>query len=389
MTTLARKLLPAMALILALAALASLALGQDATPEATPPVALATNTPDTPQEVPVPAVTPSVTEIATVGNVTAINIGDTANGELTVNAPSAIYSFAAKAGDIVAITMTSSDIDSYLQFGDAQGNPLAAADDGAGGLNARMGPYQIPTDGTYVIVAESFGFVLAIDKKVETGKFKLTVQKFDPQTITYPGNADGKLDVDTPLQTYKATLNAGDVIVARMRSEDIDSFLSLSEAARISGLVVRNDDFGSGSNSQIGPYIVPETGDYLLTATSFASNVQGSYKLSLDKLTAKPIAYGDKVDDEISDADPAIVYSFTGAAGDRINAVVAGEGDLDTMMTLLGPDGAQVAFNDEANGHNPALQGQALPSDGAYTLVVQPFAAGQTGKYHIEFDKAS
>src|SRR4051812_37470005 len=100
MTSLVRKLLPAMALILALAALATMALGQDATPEATP-VVLATNTPDTPQEVPVPAVTPAVTEIATVGNVQTIDIGDTADGELTANAPSVIYSFAAKAGDIV------------------------------------------------------------------------------------------------------------------------------------------------------------------------------------------------------------------------------------------------------------------------------------------------
>ncbi len=388
MTTLARKLLPALALILALAALATLALGQDATPEATP-VVLATNTPAGPQEVPVPAVTPAVTEIATVGNVQTINIGDTADGELTANAPSEIFTFAAKAGDIVAITMTSSDVDAYLQFGDAQGNPLAAADDGAGGLNARLGPFQIPTDGNYLVVAESFGFVLAIDKKVETGKFKLKVQKFDPQTIAYPGTADGKLDVDSPLQAYKVTLNAGDVIVTRMRSEDIDSFLVLSQADKISGLVVKNDDFGTGSNAQIGPYIVPETGNYLLTATSFASNVQGSYKLSLDKLASKPIKYGDKVDDEISDTDPAIVYTFDGATGDKVTAVVTGVGDLDTMMTLLGPNGAQVAFNDETNGHNPAIQGQSLPGDGSYTLVVQPFAAGQTGKYHMEINKAS
>ncbi len=87
-----------------------------------------------------------------------ISIGQTVNGYLTRGARDG-WSFYGIGGTRVTITMTSSEVDSFLELWSPAGAILTDDDDGAGFPNAQISSYRLPTSGTYVIVARSFGDV--------------------------------------------------------------------------------------------------------------------------------------------------------------------------------------------------------------------------------------
>jgi hypothetical protein len=96
-----------------------------------------------------------------------ITIGQTVNGYLTLGTRDE-WSFSGTAGTRVTITLTSSDIDSVLELWGPSGSMLTD-DDGAGYPNARISSYRLPTTGTYIIVARSFG-------DHDEGPYTLTLQ---------------------------------------------------------------------------------------------------------------------------------------------------------------------------------------------------------------------
>jgi hypothetical protein len=81
------------------------------------------------------------------------------------------YVFEARAGDRIAVRMSSSDFDTYLMV--ASGTPedldiLASDDDSAGGTDAQL-EFVFPSDGTYTLLANSY------DRA--TGDYLLTVSR--------------------------------------------------------------------------------------------------------------------------------------------------------------------------------------------------------------------
>jgi outer membrane protein assembly factor BamB len=120
---------------------------------------------------------------------TPISIGQTVNGNLTTNdCPLGdgtfydTYSFSGTAGQQVAVSMTSSDFDTYLILNRPDGSTLAENDDGGGGTNSRIPPgggfITLPTTGTYTIWANAF------DPEDTTGAYSLTLSVPIPRTLT-------------------------------------------------------------------------------------------------------------------------------------------------------------------------------------------------------------
>ena len=108
------------------------------------------------------------------------------------------------------------------------------------------------------------------------------------------------------------------------------------------------------------------------------------------------IAYGDAVRGAITDTVVEVEYTFLGTAGDVVTiAMIAAPnvGDLDPFLSLIGPDGEEVAFNDdfsfgdsETNSRNAAIANFELPDTGNYTIVATRFsrALGSTqGEYDL------
>lgn len=120
---------------------------------------------------------------------TPISIGQTVNGNLTTSACPLgdgtfynAYSFNGTAGQQIAVSMTSSDFDTYLFLNRPDGSTLAENDDGGGGRNSRIPPggsfIILPVTGTYTIWANAF------DATDTTGAYSLTVSVPVLRTLT-------------------------------------------------------------------------------------------------------------------------------------------------------------------------------------------------------------
>lgn len=90
----------------------------------------------------------------------------------------------------------------------------------------------------------------------------------------------------------------------------------------------------------------------------------------------------------IQEAGDVDMFSFAGTAGQvydiRVWARALGS-PLDSVLTLLGPDGAAVAADDDAAGVDSTLRA-TLPADGTYTIHVRDHLnrGGETFAYRVE-----
>lgn len=111
------------------------------------------------------------------------------------------------------------------------------------------------------------------------------------------------------------------------------------------------------------------------------------------QVSSQPLTLGQTVSTTLTVSDPVYAergthyrgYSFSGAAGDRVELRVASE-SMDTYLILLGPDGLEVARDDDSGGNLDARVVVSLPSAGPYTLVATTFGAGATGDLSVFVD---
>jgi outer membrane protein assembly factor BamB len=184
-----------------------------------------------------------------------ISIGQTVNGNLTTgDCPLGDgtfydpYSFTATAGQQVAISMTSSQFDTFLILNRPDGSVLSVDDDGGGGTNSRIpggaGFITLPVSGTYTIWANAFS------PSNTTGSYSLTLSAPAPRTLTVassnpnsgivvsvsPSDNNGLSNGTTPFtRTYNefttVTLNApgsaaGGLIFLKWQKDGVDSSTS-------------------------------------------------------------------------------------------------------------------------------------------------------------------
>lgn len=207
--------------------------------------------------------------------------------------------------------------------------------------------------------------------------------------------AAAALTVDAPVeglfteaatdQTWTFSASAGDEIT--VSAVELSRAGVLDLALRLLGPdgqeIASNDDqlglnlFGV-LDAQISAQVLPTSGTYTAIVTRVAGS--GIYSLGVTALRSLPAAEGDviRVEGELSDAIPAHTWEFEGSAGQTLTLTMQpGEGSLDPMLLLYGPDGELVAWNDDAAdvdmGTTAQIVLQTLPADGTYRLDATRF----------------
>jgi hypothetical protein len=298
------------------------------------------------------------------GGGTTIRLGDTLQGLLSTGEREVKYTFEGEQGEYVTITMIQVDsMDPYLRLEDARGTVLAQDDDSAGSLNSRIGPFRLPANGTYTIVATSLG-------GRDTGEFTLSLQAPVVQRTEYGQRITGEL---TPLESqaeYTFYAEAGTVISIDLISNDFDAYLTLASANPRSTLIT-DDDSGIDRNARIGPYVLPDDGDYQIVVSAFGS-AEGEYALTLNRVDAAPVEVGASVRTQIS-GDQAAYFSFEGQAGDVVDVRVDTGGQLDTALSVITPTSRQIASADDVDDSlDPFVSNVILTETGTYFVSVQP-----------------
>ncbi|MDX2162000.1 MAG: pre-peptidase C-terminal domain-containing protein [bacterium] len=86
------------------------------------------------------------------------------------------------------------------------------------------------------------------------------------------------------------------------------------------------------------------------------------------------------IEGNINDAIPLARYSFTGSRDEGVAITMdTTSGSLDPFVILYGPDGSQIASNDDrAPGERNAAISISLPASGTYTIEATRFSQGET-----------
>lgn len=229
---------------------------------------------------------------------TPIRAGQTVQGELTSddakmedNSYYDLYTFQAKRGQRVTITMRSSAFDSYLAFGqieDASFSTLESDDDSGGGEDATI-EFNIPRDGEYAIRANSLfedvtgSYSVQLEVGTAPPPVPLTFAQIRVgQTVNGElAASDPTLDDDSHFDLYRFNGKQGDKLVIVMKSTVFDTYLAVGrmEDDEFSSLET-NDDGAGGTDSRI-EITLEQDGEYVIRANSLFAKALGVYTINL------------------------------------------------------------------------------------------------------------
>ena len=211
------------------------------------------------------------------------------------------FSYMGRAGEVITVTMRSSDLDSWLVIDDPNGPLDEYNDDGAGGNDAEL-TITLPHAGRYIILANT------VSKGV-TGSYTLTVASGGSSGViarnTSSTNVLSMADIGRlPLprinmgQTIDGTLSptdilrddstytdgfiyqgrAGEQITVTMRSSDFDAWLVVDDP---NGPLHEHNDDGAGGTDAMLTVTLPHDGSYIILANVVQKRTTGRYTLTL------------------------------------------------------------------------------------------------------------
>jgi len=227
----------------------------------------------------------------------------------------------------------------------------------------------------------------------------------------------GSLSADLPrmddgsfFSMHSLRLNAGDRVVATMRSSDFDSYLLLmirdGESVR---LLAENDDH-EGLNARIA-FRAESAAEYILVANSAGAGEVGDYQISVEiqpstsvsqpqptaQQQARPVAIniGQTVSGSlISGTSPRLaddtlynVHTFEGREGDVVEISLMSS-DFDAYLILTDGAGNSVAFDDDSGqGYNSLLR-VTLPSTGRFSILANCVGSEESGRYELSLARS-
>ena len=292
----------------------------------------------------------------------SIGVGDTLDAVLPPTG-TAEYRFIGEQGQYVTISLVSDDFDAYVTLLDANNNQIASDDDSGEGFNARIGPIRLEAGGVYTIEASSLG-------GSGGGAYTLSVASAAVRRIDFGQPITGELSETEPTTIYVFAAQAGEAISIELNSDDFDAYLSL-DADNPRRNLTADDDSGVGYNARIAPYIIPESGEYSITASRLYSSETGSYTLLLDQVNPEPLTLGTSQEIIMRNSQP-LYYSFEGRVDQIVSIQADSNNTLDTTLSLVGPESRVIASDDNSGGFNdPAINDVILDADGTYFITLQ------------------
>lgn len=214
-----------------------------------------------------------------------LNRDEPVTGQFTPDNPTFSYIFTARAGDLMAANLFSSDeysgIVPELRLLDLDLRTLA---EGTGSRFATLRA-AIPRSGTYILQASntraggSGGYNLRL-----TGT-PVDVSKLPVRVIGYNEQVRSIITANEPVTYYRFSGKAGERVTIEMTatSGNLDPFLILTDANLSEELSV-NDNTGATRNARIVRYRIEKDGDFLIIAARAGlanGTTQGGFDLSL------------------------------------------------------------------------------------------------------------
>lgn len=206
----------------------------------------------------------------------------------------------------------------------------------------------------------------------------------------------GNIEYGSDADWLRVSLAAGQTYRFQARSASGDGALAdpVIRLLDASGTeLASDDDSGDGFNSYL-EFTAPHAGNYFIETHSFDSNATGAYDVSVaagdipaDATTDAVLsADGDSREGVIAPAGDHDWYRMDMKAGQSVRIGLDSSGDNgigDPMLVVHGPDGAELASDDDGgDGLNSWLEFTA-PSAGTYYVEAKAFSEDATGGYTV------
>ncbi len=316
----------------------------------------------------------------TVGNTGNIEPGQTVEAVLT---PGTFddWTFVAEVGQVfsVALYAEADSFDTTLRLLDADNFEIEYNDDGGPGLNSMVRGWTVPADGAYTIRVGSYS-------GSSGGAYALAVEPGD-QFLLLDAWRQGELILGEPAEGH---FQGGVTTHAWTFDVDADQFLAVDYTA---------DDLTSLYIEVIGPegdyygYLEPglplyfeQAGQYFLFVEGYGAS---DYTLTLSEAEPPPVNTGNIEAGQTIEAElaPAATDEWTlvAEAGQVFSIAVYAEGNnFDTTLSIVDPDGSEIAFDDDgATNLNSMLRGWRSPADGAFVIHVASYSGRGGGPYAL------
>ncbi len=372
-----------------------------------------------------------------ISTATSLVPGSSVVGQIEAAGERDSYTFFVRSGQGVQLSMWrggASNLDPYLSLYAPDGSPVVEDDNGAGDGSSAFLRLVLDQTGEYTVVASGASGT--------TGAYGLELQFFTPQPTPQPTSQPAPTaaaPAGTPISpgssivgtinspgesvTYAFTLETRQGVQFSMwrgGASTLDPYLNLYAP---DGSLIAADDNGAGDGSSAFlRLILNQPGTYTLVASG-ANNTTGTYGLAMEVFApdpqeqpseapvqptpsdsdptptpapapqpgatgpATPLVAGVGVVGTIDAPDTQHIYSFAGSAEQSVYISMwpGGTGTIDPAFSLIGPDGAVVAQDDNGAGDGvTAYLALNLPSDGTY-LIVASGVEGTTGTYGLEY----
>lgn len=204
--------------------------------------------------------------------------------------------------------------------------------------------------------------------------------------IEYTQTVEGSLGPDSSAAFYTFRGQQGDTITISMKALTFNAYLTLIDS--YGSEIAWDDDSGGYPDALLGPYRLPQTGDYQIRASSYDSQPRGAFTLRLNKTNVENLTFGESAEITFTERDVAVYFAFDGTAGDVLNIVVNSDGKLDTRLRVRGAgDSYDLAADDDSGaGFDPEISRLIVPYDNQYIIAVEPYAPGMTGTVRLNIE---
>ncbi len=304
----------------------------------------------------------------------ALTTGQPASAELTAGWSDG-WTYTSPGGEYVAASVQAiaQRWDPFLEIYDAQGRLLASDDNGGAGFDARLGAVWLGASGTYT---------LYVSGSAGAGPYEIRVAAETPPERPIRFDQTQSAAISSPDECHVWTFEggAGDAVDITLTPQDgLDGVVDLVAP---DGRAIALSDDPQLVSARILGLVLPEDGLYRLIAHS-ANDTSGPYQLSLTRLVPQgggALTYGSPVGGTILPAQ-SHTWTFEGAQGNLVTIEMgAPVGELDCRLELLGPDGSQLAADDNSGpGRDALIEGYRLMASGTYSVVAR---AGEDAAGH-------
>lgn len=248
-----------------------------------------------------------------------------------------------------------------------------------------------PGSGTVVDRMVVPGPPLGLD--LEEGWLYGTTSSFSNPTIFRFAVSDGPADLSG---TYLAADMPATFVVRPDGTASDSAFFSTTDSAAVSASLTWNEGWLTASpTSGTTPFgvalSVDATGlldgvyeDTLTITSSGAANSPLKRTVRME-VTSTILALGDTIVGAIDQEGERDTFYVALQAGDTIDlALFSPDYSLDPYLEVWGPDGSQVAYNDDFRGLWSLIPRFVAPSSGTYAVIARAYADSGTGSYLLK-----